>query len=90
MTSHLLLHVSDGARQGRHFIAHLLDLQLDQRVLLGALGPQGGESGLLLLLQEAPQDLKLLPDALLGVLALVLGRDGTVYQRCASVLLACC
>lgn len=85
MTSHLLLHVSDDVRQGRHLVAHVLDLMLDQRVLLLPLGPQGGEPDLLLLLQEAAQDLKLLPDALLGVLALVLGRDGTL---CVSAMLA--
>lgn len=54
---------------------------MDQRVLLGPLGLQGRESGLLLLLQEAAENLKLLPDAFLRVLALVLGRDGT---RCVS------
>lgn len=77
LTSHLLLHVSDGVRKARDLISHLLNLLTNHQILLVALGPQGSESRRLLLLQEAVQNLKLLLDPFFRVLRLVLGRDAT-------------
>lgn len=77
LSSHLLLHVSDGVRKGCDSISQLLNLLMNHQILLVPLGPQGRESRRLLLLQEAVENFKFLLDPFFGVLSLVLGRDAT-------------